>query len=172
MSDIKKTKKATPVKKEVVKKTSEKKEIVKDPIVKEKKVKVDLSGKYIKAIGRRKTSVAQVRMYEKGEGEIIVNDQPAVDYFKKEENLNIVLQPLKLVSKAKDFNFSIIVKGGGTLGQLDAVRHGIARALVKYDPEFKAILKTSGYITRDPRQKERKKPGLKKARKAPQWSKR
>lgn len=172
MSDIKKTKKATPVKKEVVKKTSEKKEIVKDPIVKEKKVKVDFSGKYIKAIGRRKTSVAQVRMYEKGEGEIIVNDQPAVDYFKKEENLNIVLQPLKLVSKAKDFNFSIIVKGGGTLGQLDAVRHGIARALVKYDPEFKAILKTSGYITRDPRQKERKKPGLKKARKAPQWSKR
>ena len=172
MSDIKKTKKATPVKKEVVKKTSEKKEIVKDPIIKEKKVKVDLSGKYIKAIGRRKTSVAQVRMYEKGEGEIIVNDQPAVDYFKKEENLNIVLQPLKLVSKAKDFNFSIIVKGGGTLGQLDAVRHGIARALVKYDPEFKAILKTSGYITRDPRQKERKKPGLKKARKAPQWSKR
>ncbi len=172
MSDIKKTKKATPVKKEIVKKTSEKKKIVKDPIVKEKKVKVDLSGKYIKAIGRRKTSVAQVRMYEKGEGEIIVNDQPAVDYFKKEENLNIVLQPLKLVSKAKDFNFSIIVKGGGTLGQLDAVRHGIARALVKYDPEFKTILKTSGYITRDPRQKERKKPGLKKARKAPQWSKR
>lgn len=172
MSDIKKTKKATPVKKEIVKKTSEKKKIVKDPIVKEKKVKVDLSGKYIKAIGRRKTSVAQIRMYEKGEGEIIVNDQPAVDYFKKEENLNIVLQPLKLVSKAKDFNFSIIVKGGGTLGQLDAVRHGIARALVKYDPEFKTILKTSGYITRDPRQKERKKPGLKKARKAPQWSKR
>ncbi|HOZ53526.1 MAG TPA: 30S ribosomal protein S9 [bacterium] len=131
-----------------------------------------MSGKYIKAIGRRKTSVAQVRMYEKGDGEIIVNDGPAIDYFKKEENLNIILQPLKLVSKVKDFNFSIIVKGGGTLGQLEAVRHGIARALVKYDPEFKTILKTSGYITRDPRQKERKKPGLKKARKAPQWSKR
>lgn len=172
MSDIKKTKKATPVKKEAVKKTSEKKDIAKDSIVKEKKIKVDISGKYIKAIGRRKTSVAQVRMYEKGEGEIIVNDGPAIDYFKKEENLNIVLQPLKLVSKVKDFNFSIIVKGGGTLGQLEAVRHGIARALVKYDPEFKTILKTSGYITRDPRQKERKKPGLKKARKAPQWSKR
>jgi len=172
MSDIKKTKKTTPVKKEAVKKTSEKKEIVKDSAVKEKKVKVDISGKYIKAIGRRKTSVAQVRMYEKGDGEIIVNDGPAIDYFKKEENLNIILQPLKLVSKVKDFNFSIIVKGGGTLGQLEAVRHGIARALVKYDPEFKTILKTSGYITRDPRQKERKKPGLKKARKAPQWSKR
>lgn len=172
MSDIKKTKKTTTVKKEAVKKTPEKKEVAKDSTIKEKKVKVDISGKYIKAIGRRKTSVAQVRMYEKGEGEIIVNDKPGVEYFKKEENLNVVLQPLKLVSKSKDFNFSIIVKGGGTLGQLDAIRHGIARALVKYDPEFKTILKTSGYITRDPRQKERKKPGLKKARKSPQWSKR
>jgi len=172
MSDIKKTKKTTSVKKESAKKSPEKKSVEKDSPVKEKKVKINISGKYIKAIGRRKTSVAQVRMYEKGEGEIIVNDQPGLDYFKKEENLNIVLQPLKLVSKAKDFNFSIIVKGGGILGQLDAIRHGIARALVKYDPEFKTILKTSGYITRDPRQKERKKPGLKKARKAPQWSKR
>jgi small subunit ribosomal protein S9 len=172
MSDIKKTKKTTSVKKEVVKKISEKKKIVNDSLVKEKKVKIDISGKYIKSIGRRKTSVAQVRMYEKGQGKIIVNDSPAIDYFKKEENLNIILQPLKLVSKIKDFDFSIIVKGGGTLGQLDAVRHGIARALVKYDPEFKTILKTSGYITRDPRQKERKKPGLKKARKSPQWSKR
>lgn len=157
MSDIKKTKKNPVVKKEVVKKTSVvKKEAVKEIPVKGKKTKIDFAGKYIKTIGRRKTSVAQVRMYEKGNGDIVVNDKSAIDYFKKEENLNVVLQPLKLVSKVKDFNFSIIVKGGGTLGQLEAVRHGIARALVKYDPEFKTILKTDGYITRDSRKKEEK----------------
>ncbi|MDD3085280.1 MAG: 30S ribosomal protein S9 [Candidatus ainarchaeum sp.] len=124
------------------------------------------------AIGRRKTAVAQVRMFEKGEGKIEINGVLSEDYFKKEEDLNIILQPLKIVSKIKDFNFSILVKGGGYSGQLEAIRHGIARVLVKYDPELKIMLKTSGYITRDSRQKERKKPGLKKARKAPQWSKR
>jgi small subunit ribosomal protein S9 len=175
MSDIKKTKKiTTPSKKETVKKTVIKKEVIKETPVTEKKEnkKVLVSGKFIQAIGRRKTAVAQIRMFEKGDGEILVNGVPAENYFKKEENLSIILQPLKAVSKLKDFNFTIIVKGGGFLGQLEATRHGIARALVKYDPEFKTILKTSGYITRDPRQKERKKPGLKKARKAPQWSKR
>lgn len=129
-------------------------------------------GKYIQSIGRRKTAVAQIRMYEKGNGDFVVNGISGSDYFKKEDNFNIVLQPLKVVSKIKDFDFSIIVKGGGILGQLDAIRHGIARALIKYDPEFKVILKVNGYMTRDPRKKERKKPGLKKARKAPQWSKR
>lgn len=130
------------------------------------------SGKYIQAIGRRKTSVAQVRLYEKGSGEIVINNLKGLEYFKKEDNINIALQPLKAVSKIKDFDISVVVKGGGILGQLDAVRHGIARVLIKIDPELKTILKTSGYITRDPRKKERKKPGLKKARKAPQWSKR
>ncbi|HPT08086.1 MAG TPA: 30S ribosomal protein S9 [bacterium] len=164
MSDTKKT----------IKKTTTKKEVVKEAPATEKKEskKISANAKFIKAIGRRKTAVAQIRMFEKGDGEILVNNVPAENYFKKEENLNIILQPLKVVSKLKDFNFTIIVKGGGVLGQLEAVRHGIARALVKYDPEFKTILKTSGYITRDPRQKERKKPGLKKARKSPQWSKR
>jgi len=79
---------------------------------------------------------------------------------------------LKVCSKLNDFDFTIIVRGGGSFGQIEAIRHGVARALLKYDPEFKSILKTNGYLTRDPRQKERKKPGLKKARKAPQWSKR
>lgn len=158
------------IKKEVkkeVKKVIDKKEIpVKDSVVKV------FSGKYIQAIGRRKTSVAQVRLYEKGSGDIVVNNLTGLEYFKKEDNINIALQPLKAVSKIKDFNISVVVKGGGILGQLDAVRHGIARALIEIDPELKSILKTSGYITRDPRKKERKKPGLKKARKAPQWSKR
>lgn len=175
-SSDKKSKKTSPapVKKKAEAKVSLKKE--KQPVVKEikekaKKTKVaDI--KFIKAIGRRKTAVAQVRMFEKGEGKISINNIPANEYFKKEDNLNIILQPLKAVDKLEDFNFSILVKGGGFLGQLEAIRHGIARTLVKRDPELKAILKTGGYITRDPRQKERKKPGLKKARKAPQWSKR
>ena len=144
----------------------------KEPAKKEKKVKSDLSGKYIQAIGRRKTSVAQVRMYEKGTGLFTVNGVDALDFFKKEDNVNLALQPLKAVSKLKDFDLSVVVKGGGVFGQLEATSHGIARALLKYDPEFKALLKTGAYLTRDPRQKERKKPGLKKARKAPQWSKR
>lgn len=155
------------VAKKVVTKTKEESTDKKDT-----KLKSDFASKYIRAIGRRKTAVAQVRMYEKGSGEMIINNLKALDYCKKEDNVNVVLQPLKVVSKLKDFDFSVVVKGGGILGQLDAIRHGIARALVKFDPELKTILKASGYITRDPRKKERKKPGLKKARKAPQWSKR
>lgn len=170
MSEIKKTKKITS-KKEVVKKKVEKKE-VKENLTVEKNKKTIATDKFISAIGRRKTAVAQVRMFEKGEGKIEINGVLSENYFKKEEDLNIILQPLKIVSKIKDFNFSVLVKGGGYSGQLEAIRHGIARVLVKYDPELKVMLKTSGYITRDPRQKERKKPGLKKARKAPQWSKR
>ncbi len=170
MSEIKKTKKITS-KKEVVKKKVEKKE-VKENLTIEKNKKTVTTDKFISAIGRRKTAVAQVRMFEKGEGKIEINGVLSENYFKKEEDLNIILQPLKIVSKIKDFNFSVLVKGGGYSGQLEAIRHGIARVLVKYDPELKVMLKTSGYITRDPRQKERKKPGLKKARKAPQWSKR
>jgi small subunit ribosomal protein S9 len=166
MSEIKKTKKVTP-KKEVTKNKE-----VKEDLTVEKNKKTTIAGKFIVAIGRRKTAVAQVRMFEKGEGKIEINGILSEDYFKKEEDLNIILQPLKIVSKIKDFDFSILVKGGGYSGQLEAIRHGMARVLVKYDPELKVMLKTSGYITRDPRQKERKKPGLKKARKSPQWSKR
>jgi len=182
MSEIKKTKKISepatkkvvakkaPIKKEIIKKDSSVKKVSEKKEVKNSKN--ELSGKYIGAIGRRKTAVAQVRMYEKGSGEFFINDITALEYFKKEDNINVALQPLKVVSKVKDFDFSVIVKGGGMLGQLEAIRHGIARALVKFDPELKTILKTGAYLTRDPRKKERKKPGLKKARKAPQWSKR
>ena len=153
---------------------AEAKKNIKKTVTKEKvePKKKDLSGKYIQAIGRRKTSVAQVRLYEKGSGDILINDKVGIEYLKKEENLSAALQPLKIVSKLNDFNISVLVRGGGSLGQIDAIKHGIARALIKIDPELKTILKTNGYITRDPRKKERKKPGLKKARKAPQWSKR
>jgi small subunit ribosomal protein S9 len=151
----------------------EKKEKDKKPSApKKSEGKISFSGEYIRAIGRRKTSVAEVRMYQKGSGNIVINNLEAMDYFKKDDNLDLALQPLKLVSKDSDSDFSILVRGGGFAGQLGAIRHGIARALVKFDPELKSILKTAGFITRDSRKKERKKPGLKKARKAPQWSKR
>ena len=175
-TDDEKVTKKEVVKKEVAKKEVAKKDVVKKDVTKKeavaKKDSKEFSGKYIPAIGRRKTAVAQVRMYEKGSGQIIVNGVDGLEYFKKEEGLSLALQPLKTVSKLKDFDFSVIIKGGGFSSQIGALSHGIARALVKLDPEFKIILKTGSYLTRDPRKKERKKPGLKKARKAPQWSKR
>lgn len=166
----KKVESKTPVKKTTIKKT-EKKVVAK--VVDEKSFakKTAPSGKYIKSVGRRKTAVAQARLYFPGKGDITINNKEAVDFL-SEDNLSIALQPLKSCSKLKDFDFTIIVKGGGSFGQIDAIKHGIARALLKYDPELKAILKANAYLTRDSRKKERKKPGLKKARKAPQWSKR
>lgn len=133
--------------------------------------KADFSGKYTKAVGRRKTSVAQVRLFEGGKGIIMVNEKRANEYFPGED-ISVLTQPLKVTGHNRDFNFSILVKGGGKKGQLIAVRLGIARALLSYDPESKEALKANGFLTRDPRQVERKKPGLRKARKAPQWSKR
>ncbi|MDA3802853.1 MAG: 30S ribosomal protein S9 [Patescibacteria group bacterium] len=125
----------------------------------------------MKAVGRRKTSVAQVRLFEGGKGIIVINDKKATEYFPGED-ISSVTQPLKVTGHNRDFNFSIITKGGGKKGQLIAVRLGIARTLLAYDPESKEALKANGFLTRDPRQVERKKPGLRKARKAPQWSKR
>ena len=84
----------------------------------------------------------------------------------------VAMQPMKATGHVRDINVSIIVKGGGTIGQVEAIRHGIARAILALDPESKEALKVNGFLTRDPRAKERKKPGLKAARKAPQWSKR
>ncbi|MFH1412839.1 MAG: 30S ribosomal protein S9 [bacterium] len=132
---------------------------------------VKFKGKYISAIGRRKVSVAQVRLYVKGAGNLIVNNMPAEKYFSTIEQRIAVMQPIKLTGSEK-MDFSIIAKGGGKAGQADAVRHGIARTLIKYNQELRASLKAKGLLTRDARRKERKKPGLKKARRAPQWSKR
>ncbi len=173
MSETKKTSQKKVVKKESVKKVKKTKETVKETSVVEKtpSKKTVSSGKYVRAIGRRKTAVAQIRLYYPGKGDVVINDKKASDFF-SEDNLNTILQPLKVCSKLKDFDFTVIVRGGGSFGQIEAIRHGVARALLKYDPELKSILKINGYLTRDPRQKERKKPGLKKARKAPQWSKR
>lgn len=131
----------------------------------------DFSGEYLKAVGRRKTSAAQVRLFKNGKGVIIVNGKKASQYFPG-EMVNILTQPLKASGHVRDLNFSIIVRGGGMSGQVEAVRHGIARALFAFDEALKDQLKVNGWLTRDRRSKERKKPGLKGARKRPQWSKR
>ncbi len=128
-------------------------------------------GKYIKAVGRRKNAVAKVRLYEDGKGIIMVNGMRASQYFAG-EGANIIAQPLKATGHARDYNFSILAQGGGKQGQVGAVRLGIARAILTLDPATKEALKVNDFLTRDPRQVERKKPGLRKARKAPQWSKR
>lgn len=132
---------------------------------------VEFKGKYIKAVGRRKTAVAQVRLYEDGKGIIIVNGQKLSQYFSSEA-LSAINQPLKVTGHARDFNFSVIAKGGGKSGQMEAIRHGISRTLLLFDPATKEALKANGFLTRDPRKVERKKPGFRKARKRPQWSKR
>lgn len=121
--------------------------------------------------GRRKSSVARVFMTP-GTGNMTINNRSIDDYFGLETLKVIVNQPLVATQTVGQYDFKITVKGGGTTGQAGAVRHGIARALIEADPELRPILKKEGYLTRDPRMKERKKYGLKGARRAPQFSKR
>ena len=121
--------------------------------------------------GRRKKSVARVRLVP-GNGKILINDRTLDDYFGLETLKVIVRQPLLLTDTLSKFDVLCKVSGGGFTGQAGAIRHGIARALLKVDEELRPVLKKAGYLTRDPRMKERKKYGLKKARRAPQFSKR
>jgi small subunit ribosomal protein S9 len=158
-------------KKEVSSEETLTEEAVKKDIVKDIPETVEFTGEYIKTVGRRKTSVAQVRMYKDGKGAVMINGKKGSQFFVG-EGINIVTQPLKATGHVRDLNFSIIVKGGGVTGQIEACRHGIARALLVLDPLLKEALKVNKFLTRDPRKKERKKPGLKGARKRPQWSKR
>jgi small subunit ribosomal protein S9 len=127
--------------------------------------------RYYEAVGRRKRAVARVRLYP-GEGEIVINGKPLKEYFGRPQDWRDVLAPFVLTDSQSRFNLSVLVKGGGITGQAHAVRHGISRALLRADPESKAALCRAGLLTRDPREKERKKPGLKRARKAPQYTKR
>ena len=124
-----------------------------------------------RAVGRRKSAAARVQI-SKGEGKITVNGQDLKEYFGYFEFQDAIVSPLKALAKEKDLDVSVVVRGGGKKGQAMAVQLGVARALLKWNEEFRKTLKTLGYLTRDPRVKERKKFGLKKARKAPQWSKR
>jgi small subunit ribosomal protein S9 len=127
---------------------------------------------YYEGLGRRKTATARVRLYPGGDGTIVINDKPADEYFGREQDIRHLNEPLVATSNAGRFNVSVHVKGGGITGQAGAIRLGIARALLKADPEYRAVLRKVGFLTRDPRAKERKKPGLKRARKAPQYTKR
>ncbi len=126
---------------------------------------------YFYGTGRRKHSVARVRLYQ-GTGKVTVNGRDIDDYFGLETLKLIVRQPLNLCSVADSFDIVCTVAGGGVTGQAGAIRHGISRALLQYNAELRPQLKAAGFLTRDPRMKERKKYGLKTARRAPQFSKR
>ena len=122
--------------------------------------------------GRRKKAIARVRLIPGGEGSIVINKRSIDDYFGLETLKYIVRQPLVLTSTSDKYDVAVNVKGGGSSGQAGAIRHGLARALVAADAEYRPALKAAGFLTRDPRMKERKKYGLKAARRAPQFSKR
>ena len=128
--------------------------------------------KYFYGTGRRKSSVARVRVFENGTGVITINGRDIDDYFGLETLKLIVRQPLVTTDMLGKVDIAVTVAGGGVAGQAGAIRHGISRALVVLNPEFRAALKAAGFMTRDPRMKERKKYGLKAARRAPQFSKR
>jgi len=130
-----------------------------------------MSAKYYYGTGRRKTSIARVRLYP-GTGSIVVNDKPVDEYFSREVDRLQVREPLVVTNLLDQFNVMVKVLGGGISGQAGAIRHGIARALLAANPELRKPLRDKGLLTRDPRAKERKKPGLKRARKAPQYTKR
>ncbi len=130
-------------------------------------------GEYYYGMGRRKTAVARVRLFPNGDGNVTVNGKTSQAYFGQREALTATaIAPLRLLEIAEQYNITVRVVGGGTSGQAGAIRHGVARALLRVNPEFKQTLRKAGFLTRDPRMKERKKPGLKRARKAPQYTKR
>lgn len=153
----------TEVKKET-KPVKEKRAVKKEP--KEEAVK------YFEAVGRRKTAVARVRLWTKGKGDFSVNSKPYQNYFSTFKLQEIALAALKKMKCLGQFDIEVLVKGGGVAAQAEAVRHGISRALVLFNLDFKKRLRKVGYLTRDPRMRERKKFGLKRARRAPQWQKR
>jgi len=144
-----------------------------------------MSSKYHNGTGRRKTSIARVRLYARqadgatdaggeqpGTGSFVVNDKPVDQYFSREVDVSTVFAPLRATNTVEQFQISVKVAGGGVTGQAGAVSHGIARALQAANPELRQTLRQGGFLTRDARAKERKKPGLKRARKAPQYTKR
>ena len=157
----KEVKKETKVKK-VSKKATEKKEVK----------KAESPVKYYEAVGRRKTSVARVRLFTQGDKKLLINDKQCQEYFFTSELQQIALSALERMKCIDHFRVLIKVRGGGIHSQAEAVRHGISRALIKFNADFKKRLRKAGYITRDSRARERKKFGLKRARRAPQWSKR
>lgn len=139
---------------------------------KKAKTKPKEEERYFEAVGRRKTAVARARLYGKGEKEILINEKPFKVYFPVSKLQQTVVEALDKMKCLDKFNIRILVKGGGVQAQAEAVRHSISRALVLFNADFKKRLRNAGYLTRDPRMRERKKFGLKRARRAPQWQKR
>jgi len=127
---------------------------------------------YYEGIGRRKSATARVRLHSGGSGQFLVNGKSYQEYFGRDVDYRNLMMPLNLTQTADQFDVTVLVKGGGITGQSEAVRMGVSRALLKIDPEFRPLLRKAGMLTRDAREKERKKPGLKRARKAPQYTKR
>lgn len=127
---------------------------------------------YYEGLGRRKAATARVRLYIGGSGTMVVNDRPVDVFFPREGDVQILVEPLYVTETVGRFDVTVKVEGGGVTGQRDAVRLGVARALLKADPDLRPVLRKGGFLTRDSRVKERKKPGLKRARKAPQYTKR
>jgi len=184
-----KTKKTTPKQKKLAAEKS-KKEIKSTASQKVEKAKIK-EEKYFESVGRRKTAIARVRLFlQKEKSSVVkedkssfppslslcessvVNEKPLEEYFPTRELQQTVSAPLDLMNCPEQFKVSVKVKGGGTVSQAEAVRHGLARALVLFNSDFRKKLKKAGYLKRDPRMRERKKFGLKRARRAPQWSKR
>lgn len=127
--------------------------------------------RYYEAVGRRKRAVARVRLIP-GDGRVVINDKELTQYFGRPQDRLDAVAPLRLTGNENRFNVSVLVSGGGITGQAQAIRHGVARALLQADPNLSRSLRQAGFLTRDSREKERKKPGLKRARKAPQYTKR
>lgn len=128
--------------------------------------------RYIEAVGRRKTSIARVRITPDTKQSFIVNDKPVNEFIQVKELQDIAVEPLNQEGVDSKFKITVVVKGGGIASQADAIRLGVARALIDFNSELRGTMKKAGFLKRDPRVKERRKFGLKKARKAPQWSKR
>jgi small subunit ribosomal protein S9 len=131
-----------------------------------------MSAQYYEGIGRRKAASARVRLFPGGSGQFIVNGKPVDEHLPRAGDVDILMAPLEAVGQMQSYDISVHVNGGGVSGQRDAIKLGITRALLKIDPDMRSVLKSRGFITRDARVKERKKPGLKRARKAPTFTKR
>jgi small subunit ribosomal protein S9 len=131
-----------------------------------------MSDRYFEGVGRRKTSTARVRLFPGGTGQVTVNDKPGHDYFPRIGDYEAVTAPLRAIGQDGKFNILVKVSGGGATGQSEATRQGVARALLRMNEDLRKPLRRGNFLTRDSREKERKKPGLKRARKAPTYTKR
>ena len=131
-----------------------------------------MASNYYGGIGRRKTSTARVRLWPGGNGSVVINDKPGEEYLTRIGDYDLAIEPLRAVGQEKAYNVTVKVQGGGPTGQRDAIKLGLARALLKIEPEWRPVLRAGEFLSRDAREKERKKPGLKRARKAPTYTKR